>query len=170
MWGINNREAALRLVPDTGGRANCELKVQSSWKQLVVLAIVEAHLVETRLRDKSLTPCRVSCQDDAHDLQCTQSRCCNAQMMDGTANPHLAIAAVATAGLLGLRHGSVLPPPIRGDPASAIVAERKRVGAAAVRPVVHWHHALCLVTPSVPGLILMIWVRCICRMASDGCQ
>jgi Glutamine synthetase, catalytic domain len=37
--------------------------------------------------------------------------------MDGTANPHLAIAAIATAGLLGLRHGSRLPPPFRGNPA-----------------------------------------------------
>jgi hypothetical protein len=30
VWGVNNREAALRLIPDTGGRANCELKVGRS--------------------------------------------------------------------------------------------------------------------------------------------
>ena len=35
VWGINNREAALRLIPDTGGRANCELKVGRSSRQVV---------------------------------------------------------------------------------------------------------------------------------------
>jgi glutamine synthetase len=49
-------------------------------------------------------------------------------MMDGTANPHLAIAAVATAGLLGLRHAGKLPAPIRGDPAAIPEEDRKQVG------------------------------------------
>lgn len=60
------------------------------------------------------------------DAQCRCST--GAQMMDGTANPHLAIAAVATAGLLGLRQGSRLPAPIRGDPAAIPEEERKQVG------------------------------------------
>jgi glutamine synthetase len=46
--------------------------------------------------------------------------------MDGTANPHLAIAAVATAGLLGLRHSSRLPPPFRGNPAALPEKARKQ--------------------------------------------
>lgn len=47
--------------------------------------------------------------------------------MDGTANPHLAFAAVATAGLLGLRRGGKLPPPIRGDPGMLTREERQQV-------------------------------------------
>lgn len=47
--------------------------------------------------------------------------------MDGTANPHLALAAVATAGLLGLRRGGKLPAPIRGDPATLTREERQQV-------------------------------------------
>lgn len=74
-WGINNREAPLRLIQEAGDRANCELKT-----------------------------------------------------MDGTANPHLAFAAVATAGLLGLRRGGKLPPPIRGDPGQLTREERQQGG------------------------------------------
>ena len=36
--------------------------------------------------------------------------------MDATANPHLALAAIVTAGLLGLRRQGELPRPVEGDP------------------------------------------------------
>jgi glutamine synthetase len=65
-WGVNNREAPLRLVgaPGRPETVNFELKA-----------------------------------------------------VDGTANPYLALAAIVTAGLCGIRGGYTLPAPVFGDPA-----------------------------------------------------
>lgn len=44
------------------------------------------------------------------------------QTMDATANPHLALAAIATAGLLGLRRGGKLPHPVQVSGRECVVA------------------------------------------------
>mmetsp|Transcript_12380 Transcript_12380/g.37258 ORF Transcript_12380/g.37258 Transcript_12380/m.37258 type:complete len:474 (+) Transcript_12380:115-1536(+) len=75
IWGVNNKEAALRLIPGTNMSTNCEIK----------------------------TP-------------------------DATSNPHLAIAAIATAGLLGLRRGGLLPESLSVDPATLTKEERQNEG------------------------------------------
>ena len=48
--------------------------------------------------------------------------------VDGTANPHLALAALITAGVLGIRGGSVLPGPVQVDPARLSDQEREDAG------------------------------------------
>lgn len=65
-WGVNNREAPLRLV----GAPGCPNTVNFEYKAV-----------------------------------------------DGTANPYLALAAIITAGLCGIRGGYTLPEPVFGDPA-----------------------------------------------------
>ncbi|RKO99356.1 hypothetical protein CXG81DRAFT_14623 [Caulochytrium protostelioides] len=47
--------------------------------------------------------------------------------LDGTANPHLALAGVLAAGLDGLRQRLVLPPPLQDDPATLTQAQRNAI-------------------------------------------
>ena len=49
--------------------------------------------------------------------------------MDATANPHIAVAAVIAAGLLGVDGAMALPPPLQTDPADLTPAERTALGA-----------------------------------------
>lgn len=51
---------------------------------------------------------------------------------DLAANPYLALAGLLTAGAAGIREQTVLPPPVRVDPASVAAADRHAAGIAAL--------------------------------------
>ena len=49
---------------------------------------------------------------------------CTPQALDACANPYIALAALVTAGMMGIEGDAALPPPIDVDPASLPTAER----------------------------------------------
>ena len=55
-----------------------------------------------------------------------------AQTPDATSNPHLALAAIATAGLLGLRRHGRLPAAVAADPATLSRERRQQDGIRAL--------------------------------------
>lgn len=50
------------------------------------------------------------------------------QALDATANPYIALAALVTAGMAGMRAGALLPAPVAGDPASLSSLEAAAIG------------------------------------------